>query len=153
METGKVDEAIEHYPRALALNPDYSEACNNLGEALTGKGLVKEAIAEFEKAVRLDPGYVVAHANLGVVFGRSGQTDKAIFHLRKVVEGKPDAADARSNLAQALAEKRDFREASLQLEEAVRLSAGRDPVALFLLGRIYAELGRSAIACSRTTRH
>jgi len=142
METGKVDEAILHYRQALALNPQYPEASNNLGEALAGKGAVKEAIAQFEKAVELDPGYTVARANLGLVLARAGQTDKAIFHLKKAVEAKPDAADARRNLGHALANKGRFLEASVELEEAARLSGGKDPLTLHLLGRVYADLGR-----------
>jgi len=146
METGEVDEAIAHYREALALNPQYPEACNNLGEALAGRGAVKEAIAQFEKASQLDPGYSVARTNLGMMLARTGQTDKAVVHLKTVVEGNPDAADARRNLGHALADKRDFREARVQLEEAVRLSGGRDPLALHLLGRVYADLGRPSQA-------
>jgi Flp pilus assembly protein TadD len=142
METGKVDEAIAQYREALALDVRYAEACNNLGDALAHKGAIKEAIAHFEKAVQLDPGYMVARANLGMLLARTGQTDKAIVHLKKVVESKPDSADAHRDLGHALADKRRFQEASVQLEEAVKLSGRRDALAVFLLGRTYADLGR-----------
>jgi len=148
METGKVDEAIMHYRKALALNPQYSEACNNLGEALAGKGSDKEAIVQFEKAIQLDTGYDVARANIGMVLARTGQTDKAIVQLKKVVVRKPDMTDARRNLGHALAQKGNLQEASVQLEEAVRLSGGKDPLALFILGRVYADMGRSAEAAA-----
>jgi tetratricopeptide (TPR) repeat protein len=152
METGKVDQAIEHYRKALKFNPRFSEACNNLGEALAGKGADKEAIVHFEKAVRLDPAFIVARENLGMVLARTGQTDKAIFHMKKVVEEKPDAAEDRRNLGHALATKGNFKEASAHLEEAVRLSDRRDPLALYLLGRVYADLGRrqEAVQLERT---
>jgi len=78
----------------------------------------------------------------GAILDHTGQTDEAIIHLRKVVEGKPDAADARRNLGHALADKGDLQAASVQLEEALRLSGGRDPLTLHLLGRVYADLGR-----------
>jgi Flp pilus assembly protein TadD len=148
METEKVDEAIEHYRKALLFNPRYSEAYNNLGEALAGKGADNDAIAQFEKAVQLDSGFTTARANLGMVSARTGQTDKAIFHLKKVVEATPDAADVRRNLGHALAQKGSFQEASVHLEEAVRQSGGRDPLALFLLGRVYADLGRTSEAAA-----
>ncbi len=143
METGNVDEAIEYYYKALELNSQYAEAYNNLGEALAGKGLDKEAIVQFEKAIQLDPRFAVARANIGMVYARTGQTDKAIFHLRKAVEDKPDAVEAHRNLGHALAEKGSFQEAMIQLEEAVRLSGGKDPLALFLLGRVLGDLGKS----------
>jgi Flp pilus assembly protein TadD len=142
MELGKADEAIDHYRRAVELNPKYYEAFNNLGEALAGKGADKEATIQFEKAVKLDTLFTVARANLGMVLARTGQTDKAIFHLRKAVEQKPDAADTRRNLGHALATKGSFQEASVQLEEAVKLSGRSDPFALYLLGRVYTDLGK-----------
>jgi len=77
-----------------------------------------------------------------MLLARTRQTEKAILHLKKVVEAKPDAAEARRDLGHALADKRAYREASVQLEEAQRLSGGRDPLTLHLLGRVYADLGR-----------
>jgi tetratricopeptide (TPR) repeat protein len=142
METGKPDQAIEHYRKALEIHPRFSEACNNLGEALAGKGSDKEAIVQFEKAIRIDPEFTVARANLGMVLARTGQTDKAIEHMKKVVEEKPDAPEDHRNLGHALATKGAFKEASAHLEEAVRLSGRSDPLALFLLGRVSADLGK-----------
>jgi tetratricopeptide (TPR) repeat protein len=142
VETGKLDEAIAHYREALVQNPQYAEACNNLGEALAGQGLIKEAIAQFERAVQLGPNYPTANANLGMMLARTGHPEKAVVYLKKAVEATPDSADAHRNLGHALAEKGDFLEASVQLEKADKLSAGKDPLTLHLLGRVYADLNR-----------
>ncbi len=152
METGKVDEAIGHYHEALALNPEYAEAHNNLGEASARKGDVKEAIAQFEKATVSDPSYAVAHANLGRVLVRAGRADEALVHMSRVVELTPDAAEAHRNLGHALAEQGNFAEASAQLAEAIRLSDGEDALALHLLGRVYADLGRRSEAVQTERR-
>jgi len=142
METGNTDDAIKHYRKAIALNPHYVEAFNNLGEALSSKGLDKEAIINFERALELNPEFTVARANLGMIFIRTGEMDKVIFHLKKVIVKEPDVADTRRNLGHALAEKGQFKEASIELAEAVRLSDAQDPLALYLLGRVYNDLGR-----------
>ena len=142
VETGKVDEGIAHYREALAMDPQYAEACNNLGDAFAHKDAIKDAIAFFEKALQMNPAYAVARANLGMLLARIGQTDKAVFHLKKVVEAKPDSAHAHRDLGHALADKQDFQKASVELEEARRLSGGKDPLTLHLLGRVYADLGR-----------
>jgi superkiller protein 3 len=133
---------MAHYREALVQNPQYAEAYNNLGEALAGSGGSKDAIAQFEKAVQIDAGYDIARRNLATLLARTGQIDKAIVHLDKLVERKPDAADIRRDLGHALVDKRRFQQASLQLEEANKLSGGRDPITLHLLGRAYADLGR-----------
>jgi len=146
METGKLDDAIEHFRTALALDPRYTEAYNNLGEAFAGKGDSKEAIVQFEKAVKLDTGSGVAQANLGLLLAQTGRTDKAIFHLRKAAALSPDTPSIHMNLGHALSDNGNFQEAGVQVEEAVRLSDGKDPLSLFLLGRIYAKMGRSSEA-------
>jgi Tfp pilus assembly protein PilF len=138
-----MDEAIEHYQKALALNPRYPEACNNLGQALAGKGDDKNAIAQFEKAVRLDSMYSIARANLGMLLARTGQADKAIVQLEKVMEGMPNEPEARRDFGNALMQMGKFREARAQLEKAVEQSDRRDPLALFLLCRVYANIGRT----------
>ena len=43
------------FEAALRLKPDYAEARNNLGNALTKTGQTSEAIAHFEEALRLKP--------------------------------------------------------------------------------------------------
>jgi tetratricopeptide (TPR) repeat protein len=152
METGKVEDALAHYRQALALNPQYAEAYNNLGEALSGQGMVKDAITQFEAAVQLDGEYLVARTNLGMLLARARQNDKAILHLSKVVQATPDAADARRNLGHVLAEQGKFQEARGHLEEADRLSKGRDALALVLLSRVYTDLGRTAEAAATESR-
>ena len=146
METGNMDEAIAHYRKALSLDPRYVEAYNNLGEALAGKNAPQEAIAQFEKAVQLDTESAIAQANLGLALAGTGRTEKAIFHLRKAAALSPDSPSIHMNLGHALSDGGNFQEAGIQVEEAVRLSGGNDPLALFLLGRIYAKMGRTSEA-------
>ena len=66
---GRIDEAITHYQRALAINPDYPEAHINLGIALAGRGRIDEAMAHYQKALAIKPDYAEAHYNLGVASG------------------------------------------------------------------------------------
>ncbi|MDQ2645030.1 MAG: tetratricopeptide repeat protein [Myxococcota bacterium] len=141
-ELGKLDDAIGNYRKALELNPQFAEAHSNLGEALARQGENKGALEAFEKAVELDPEHADAQRNLGAALARAGQRDRGIAHLKKAVESKPDGVDARRDLGLALAEKGSYGEAGVQLEQAVQLSGGKDPLALFLLSRVYRDLHR-----------
>ncbi len=152
METDQVDTAIAHYRKAIRINPEYWEAYNNLGEALSQKSDFKDAVRQFEKAVQLNPNFTVARANLGLAMIQSGLSDEAIFHLKIVIKEDPDQPDARRNLGHLYAEKGQFQEASIQLGEAVRLTDGKDPFALFLLGCVYDELGRAEDAAALQNR-
>ena len=139
---GKLDQAIEHYKKALVLDPKYAEASTYLGIALDLNKSVDEAITHLESAIEMDPEYVPAHDNLGILLARTGQSDKAIVHLKKAVEARPSSADARRNLGHALLDNGDLRDAGHHLEEALKLTKGRDALALHLLGRVYAGFGR-----------
>lgn len=55
LRAGRVDEAIEHYERALALAPHYANAHYNLGGALVRLGRLAEAIEHYRRAVMLEP--------------------------------------------------------------------------------------------------
>ena len=50
---GHVDEAIDHYRKALAIKPDYLEAQYNVATALAGRGKINEALEHYEKALNL----------------------------------------------------------------------------------------------------
>ncbi len=50
-ETGRLDEAVEHFTRALALSPDAIDAMCSLAQALAAQGRVMEAEAQLERAL------------------------------------------------------------------------------------------------------
>jgi tetratricopeptide (TPR) repeat protein len=52
---------------ALAINPDYAPALNQLGMLLRRNGNFLEAEAAYMKAVTASPDYALAHYNLGVL--------------------------------------------------------------------------------------
>ena len=62
---GRFDEAIENYRKAIQINPNYSEALNNLGVALADKGRFDEAIENFRKAIQINPNRTETYINLG----------------------------------------------------------------------------------------
>ncbi|MGD1019113.1 MAG: tetratricopeptide repeat protein [Verrucomicrobiia bacterium] len=102
VRSGRIQEAIAHYERALRLNPDYADAHNNLGLALMSLGRVPEAIGHFEQALTIRPGLAEAHGNLGVALVRSGRIQEAIAHYEQALRLNPHYADAHNNLGLAL---------------------------------------------------
>ena len=104
-------------------------------------GRVGEAIAELEKALESMPDYAERHANLGPRWrNRAGRP--ALPHMRKAVQYSPKDANAHRNLALALLLMGKPAEALPDAEQAVKLSGGKDPSMLNLLGRVYGEMGR-----------
>ena len=63
-QKSKLAEAIREFERALAINPDYADAHNNLGIALGSSGDFAKAIEHFRRALEIRPGYADAQNNL-----------------------------------------------------------------------------------------
>jgi tetratricopeptide (TPR) repeat protein len=118
---GQVDEAMQHYRRAIALDPKYAAAHNNLGLALKAKGQLDEAIAAFRRAIALDPKLAVAHNNLGTALYAKGQVDEAIAAFRQAIKLDPKYANAHNNLGNALYDKGQVDEAIQAFRQAIKL--------------------------------
>ena len=62
--TGRRDEAIACYRRAIDSNPRMADAHASLGTALARQHQFPEAIAELEAALKIDPNNRMAQQNL-----------------------------------------------------------------------------------------
>jgi Flp pilus assembly protein TadD len=71
------DAAIIQFREALKIQPNFAEACNNLGIALFTKGDRQEAIAQFREALKIKPGYGEARNNLAKALAQSGGLDQS----------------------------------------------------------------------------
>jgi len=105
LELGRVEPAIAHFQKALAIKGPSAPAHFNLGTAMTLGKQFDEAVYEFQQAIRIDPKYSPAHNNLGTVYLAQGKVDEAIAEFREVVRLEPDSASAKANLAAALRRK------------------------------------------------
>jgi Flp pilus assembly protein TadD len=101
LELGRVDPAVAHFQRALAIKGPSAPAHYNLGTALTLGRQFDAAVYEYQQAIRIDPNYANAHNNLGNVYLAQGKVDEAIAEFREVVRLQPDSSSAKANLAAA----------------------------------------------------
>ena len=121
VKKGEADAAIGELRKALEIDPDYTEAHNDLGTALFHKGQTAEAITQYQEAIRFKPDFAEAHYNLGLVLLHKGQTVEAIAEFQEALRLNPDLADAHYNLGVALLDKGRTDEAITEFQEAIRL--------------------------------
>lgn len=90
-EQGQPHQAIECYRAALAIKPDYSDAYNNMGNALQDLDRRNDAIECYRAAIRCQPNFVYAYRNLGYVLKENGRLDEGMDILRQAqsIESNP----------------------------------------------------------------
>jgi tetratricopeptide (TPR) repeat protein len=121
MRSGRLAEALEHYQKALQINPGDADAHINLGNALLQKGNVDEAMAHYQEALEIKPDSAEACYDLGNVLLQKGKVDEAITHYQKALQIKPDYADAQNNLGNALFPKGSVDEAITHYQKALEV--------------------------------
>jgi tetratricopeptide (TPR) repeat protein len=118
---GQRQEAVPHYRQALALDPDFAEARNNLAVILRELGRVEEAVAAMERAVATDdPQQMMNLANLRVDEGRY---DEAEVLYRRALAAAPDNFSLLNNLGGLLATRQRGEEALFLLDRAAGMNS------------------------------
>ncbi|HTS26070.1 MAG TPA: tetratricopeptide repeat protein [Bryobacteraceae bacterium] len=98
----RLPEAVREFEAALEIRPDYAEARNNLGVALSGMS-ERDAIPEYEEALRLAPASALAHNNLGNALSKiPGRRPEALHEYQTAIRLQPDYAEAHNNLGSVL---------------------------------------------------
>ena len=54
MRLSDYDQAINFFKKSISLNPNFSQAYNNLGLAYKNKGYLRESLNCFDKAIELN---------------------------------------------------------------------------------------------------
>jgi predicted Zn-dependent protease len=153
---GQIDDAIEHYQRALRFRDGNVAAHYGLGMALEQKHKTDEAIFHLQKALSIQPDYIAASNDLGVMFASKGEIANAIAAWRHTLSFDADDPIAANGLAWVLAtaadaDLRDGREALALAQRAIR-SGGETPFTLRTLAAAQAENNQFANAVATAER-
>jgi tetratricopeptide (TPR) repeat protein len=99
---GRVDDAVAHYERALAINPDHAEAHNNLGNIRKEQGRFEDAMAHYGRAIAIRPDYAEIHYNRAEIkVFHSGDVD--LLALEALAERNDLSANQATHVHFALA--------------------------------------------------
>lgn len=140
-EAGKLEEAINHYQKALQIQPDCVEALNQLGEIYYLQGKIEEALAQIQQAIKIQPDFAEAYKTLGNLLQFQGKIEAAMRAYSKAIEIKPDFAEAYVNLGNMFYKQGRLDEAIVTYKKALALKpdlAG----GYWNLGNISNQLGR-----------
>jgi tetratricopeptide (TPR) repeat protein len=96
---GTVEEAIEAYEKAIALDPSSAGALVNIGTIYFHQRAWDQAEQYYRQALEADPQYSLAHFNLGNLFDEKNDRSQALLHYMMAIRLNPGYSDAHYNLA------------------------------------------------------
>ncbi|MBC8234838.1 tetratricopeptide repeat protein, partial [bacterium] len=162
---GQFDLAIYAYKQAIALDPNFVDAYNGLGQILARNRKFDEAIDAYKKALALLPidsihsqrRLASAHYGLGQVYASQKHYDEAIAEFQQAIENDPYYSDAHYSLANAYTRQGRAEDAAKEMKIFQKLRGNEplmvkaeqwakrhpnDPESFNNLGATYAILGR-----------
>lgn len=104
IDTGRLDEGLNHLDRAAKLMPERVDFHFSLGTALLRHGRSEAAVEALRAAYRLKPDEPAVVVNLAVARRQCGQFEDAVRELKGLLDRYPDVVEARHNLANCLAD-------------------------------------------------
>src|SRR5262245_1733282 len=139
--TGRHEDALASFERAIAVAPDFADAHGNRASALMELGRLEEACADYERAVALQPGSIGDWLNLGTVLHRLGRHDDAIAAYDRVCALPEWIPEVHFNRGKVLAQFARDDEALASYDRALAINR-RYADALDARARVLLQLGR-----------
>lgn len=122
--SGDLVAAESLYMRLLQQSPRHSEALNNAGAILAGRGERQKALELLRRAVEVSPRYGEALNNLGLLNNELGDYAQAFDFFRRACRIDPRNADWLNNLGNACCELKRFDEALAAYDKAIAVRPG-----------------------------
>jgi serine/threonine protein kinase/tetratricopeptide (TPR) repeat protein len=123
-----IDQAIDEFKHALALDPSYALAHAGLGEAYWTKymltkdhDLLDKAWVSCRQALRLNDGIAAAHNTLGLLYAGTGDYQGALAEYQRALSIDPNSRDAFSGVAGVYERMGKLDEAEATFKEAIAL--------------------------------
>ena len=140
VKSGRHEDALFYYERAIRMGSKPASAWTSKGVALKRLGKLDEALRCHNVALKIDPDNEIAWCNKGDIYFRAGTFGKAIECYDKAIEVRPKYAIAWNNKGAALARMERFDEARKCHDEAVKLRP-KYVAAWLNRGEVLARLG------------
>jgi tetratricopeptide (TPR) repeat protein len=124
LDIGDNETARAEFEKALAANPEDTNALIGLGKALGRLGKHNEALEAYLGVLNLDSENHEAHFGAGWAYREKGKQQEAKVHAQEAVMLAPDVAEYHLLAAKCI-QSRDLETILWHLEEANRLTGGR----------------------------
>lgn len=142
--TGKYDQAVTEFRRAIELDPTTDDAYIGLAQAYTKLNKLDDAEKTFHRLIGLRPQYFRGYGALGSFYLQQAQYEKAVPMFMKVSELAPESFQGYNNLGAAYLYMGRDADAITMFERSIRIRPSPD--AYSNLGTAYFRVRRFADA-------
>lgn len=140
-KSGQPDAAMEHYKRAIAIDPNGERALAGVSAVLLRSDQLEKAIEFASRAVAINASSAEGHYNLGVALQKSGREDEAASHYQKAIDVDPIFVSGHYNLGLIHMRHRRFEAARDSFHAALRIMPGH-PHANYQMALALAQLNQ-----------
>jgi tetratricopeptide (TPR) repeat protein len=88
-----LDQARKYYQQALAMNPSYADALNNLAAVYHGQHDYKQAERTYKRALKYSPSAAITYCNLGTSYFAEEKYKAGMEAYHKALELNPNIFD------------------------------------------------------------
>ena len=142
----KIEEAIAHLRKAIAIYPAFVMARSDLGVQLFSQGKLDEAEEQFREAIKVDPTAFNPRLNLGIVLVEKLEFAEAVVELNRAISFNPESAAAQLYAGVAYVGLAQYEDAEKHLKAAYTIGGTSYSLALYHLGRLYTNKGEREAA-------
>jgi tetratricopeptide (TPR) repeat protein len=153
---GRTAEALESYRQVAEIDPDSSEAFNNIGNLFRAQALqlrsagdreaatvmFRRAEEAYEDGLAADPDFIGTYNNLALLYQDTGRHEEAMALYRRALERDPENAVVHNNLGSLYFTAGLLDEARRHFERAIAMDTGY-AAAYNNLGAVLGRLGRA----------
>jgi tetratricopeptide (TPR) repeat protein len=144
----KMDEALQHYQRAVDLAPEFYAARNNLGLAYMAKQDFVHAQQQFEKVISINPADTEGYFNLGNVLLLTKRLPEAGRVVQEGLQRQPDSAFGKFLLGSVYSRTGNTQQAETLFEQCLQLDPNMSKAHLALVN-LYLQEQRTADAIAQ----
>lgn len=120
-DMGRLEDALEPYGQAIALEPDFDEAMNNIASVYTRLQRYTEALAYYQDIVRRGQADADVYRNLAQALRKTDREDEAVEALQRAIKLQPLNAKTHVALGTLLIDRGDYSAALRTLESALAI--------------------------------
>lgn len=140
-EDGKLTEAIAEHERALAINPQLTQANINLIQLYGRAGQTDKAEAQYRAIIASNPNLAESHYNFGVLMTGQGRIAEAKQAFQRSLSLNPHHAESHHNYAILIEREGKLDEAATHYQQAIANKPDHR-LSHFHLGRILVNQGK-----------